>query len=63
MEDGFFTAMEICLAVDFLPPREFFGEYAYIREAVANLTADRILALLTELLPAGPFILRKGRAI
>jgi len=53
MEDGLLTAAEISPADVFLIARDF----------VANLTADRILALFTVLLPAGLFIVRKGRDI
>ncbi len=63
MEDGFLIAAEISPAVAFLPVRDFVAEYEYAPVAVANLTADRILALLTELFPAGLFIVRKGRDI
>jgi hypothetical protein len=63
MKDGFLTAAEISSAVAFLPTLDLVAEYEYTPAVVANLTADRILTLLTEPLPAGFFMVRKGRDI
>ena len=63
MEDGLLITAENLLAVAFLPLRDFLAVYKCTPIVVANLTADRILALLTELLPEGLFIVRNGRDI
>jgi len=63
MEEGFLIAAEISLAAAFLPASDLASVNECTWTVVANLTAERILALLTELLPAGLFIVRKGRGI
>lgn len=63
MEDGLLITAENSLAVAFLLLRGFPAGCKCAPIAVANLTADRILALLTELLPDGLFIVRNGRDI
>jgi hypothetical protein len=63
INDGLLIAAEISLAADFLPVRDFLVGYEYAPLLVANLTAERILAPLTELFPAGLFIVRNGRDI
>jgi len=63
INDGLLIAAEISLAADFLPVRNFGAGCEYAPILVTNLTAERILAPLTELFPAGLFIVRKGRDI
>ena len=63
IKDPLLIAAEISPAADFLPSRGFLAEYEFASTLVANLTAERILAPLTELFPAGLFIVRKGRDI
>ena len=59
IKDPLLIAAEVSPAANFLPVHDFLAGYDSAPRPVANFTAERILAPLTELFPAALFIVRK----